>query len=56
MCEINVPEVLIVHKNEIYKKLTTIKWNKLKFEKIFKKNHIFFLKSKFIIAWNKKSF
>ena len=29
--------------NEIYKKLTTIKFNKLKFKKLFKKSH-FFLK------------
>ena len=31
--------------NEIYKKLTTIELNKLKFKKVLKKNHIFFLKS-----------
>ena len=32
-----VPEVLNVHLNEIYEKLTTTKENKLKFEKIFLK-------------------
>ena len=31
----DVPEVLNVHMNEIYKKLTTMKWNKFKFEKTF---------------------
>ena len=30
----HVPEVLNVHMKEIYKKLTTIKYNKLKFKKV----------------------
>ena len=30
--------------NEIYKKLSSIKWNELKFKKVLK-NHIFFFKS-----------
>ena len=47
-----VPEVLNVHMNEIYKKITTfnkINWNLKK----LKKNHIFFLKSSFFTAWKK---
>ena len=32
-----VPEVLYVHTNEIYKKLTTIKFKKLKFKKVLNK-------------------
>ena len=32
----NVPEVLNVHMNEICRKITTIKWNKLKFKKVLK--------------------
>ena len=33
----HVPDVQKVHMNEIYRKLTTIKSNKLKFKKVFKK-------------------
>ena len=36
-----VPEVLIVHMNEILNKLTTIKSNELKLQKNNLKNHIF---------------
>ena len=42
---LKVPDVLNVHVNKIYKKLTTIKSNKLRFKEVFKKNPIFFLKS-----------
>ena len=41
----HVPEVLNVHMSKIYKKITTIKLNKLKFKKVLKKNRISFLKS-----------
>ena len=44
---INVPEVLNVHMNEICKKLTTIKYNKLKFEEVFKKITFSFSKVNF---------
>ena len=36
---VDAPEVLNVHMNEIYKKLTTITQNKLKFKKVLKKSH-----------------
>ena len=31
----NIPEVLNFHMNEIYRKITTIKLNKLKLKKVF---------------------
>ena len=43
----NVPEVLNLHMNEIYKKLTTIKENKLKFKKVLKKITFSFSKVNF---------
>ena len=46
---INVPEVLNVHMNEICKKLTTIKYNKLKFEEVFKKITFSFSKVNFSV-------
>ena len=51
----NVPEVLNVQMNEIYKKLTTIKLNKFKFEKIFKKITFSFSKLNFLLL-EKKTF
>ena len=40
--EIYVPEVLSVHMNEIYKKITTIQSNKLKLKNSVKKKLILF--------------
>ena len=51
-----VPEVLNVHMNEIYKKLTTIKSNKFKTEKYFKKSHFLSQKLIFSCLKKKKSF
>ena len=48
-----VPEVLYVYINKMYKKITTIKWNKLKFEKVLKKKS-HFLSQKLIFHWFKR--
>ena len=50
-----VPEVLNVHMNEIYKKLTTIKSNKLKFKKVLKKIIFSFSKVNFSLPEKKNS-
>ena len=50
---VNVPEVLNVHMNEIYKKITTIKLNKLKFKKVFKKITFSFLKVNLLLLEKK---
>ena len=49
----DVPEVLNVHLNEIYKKLTITKENKLKFEKIFLKITFSFSKVNFSLLGKK---
>ena len=49
----HVPEVLNVHMNEIYKKLITIKFTKLKLKNVFKKPH--FLSQKLIFYCLKKN-
>ena len=48
-----VPEVRNVHMNEIYKKLTTIKLNKLKFKKVLNKITFSFLKVNFSLLEKK---
>ena len=50
--KINFPEVLNVHINKIYKKLTTNQTNKLKFQKVSKKSN-FFLKVNFALLERK---
>ena len=49
-----VPEVLNVHMNEIYRKLTTIKLNKLKLLKVFLKITFSFSKLDFLLLEKKK--
>ena len=51
--QIHVSEVLNVHMNEIYKKLTTIKLNKLKFKKVLKKITFSFSKINFSLMLEK---
>ena len=51
----DVPKVLNVYMNEIYKKITTIKLNKLKFKKISKKWH-FHCQELIFYCLKKKSF
>ena len=51
--KIYVPEVLNVHTNEIYKKLTTIKFKKLKFKKVLNKITFFFSKVHFTLLEKK---
>ena len=46
---IHIPEVLNVHINEIYKKLTKIKLNKFKLKKVFKKITFSFSKVNFLL-------
>ena len=46
-------EVLIVHMNGIYKNLTTIKWNKIKFNKVYKKIIFSFSKVNFSLLEKK---
>ena len=48
-----VPKVLNVHMNKIYNKLTTIKSNKFKFEKIFEKITFYFSKVNFSLLEKK---
>ena len=48
-----VPEVLNVHMNEIYKKLTTNKSNKLRFKKVFRKIPFSFSKVNFSLLEKK---
>ena len=50
---LNLPEVLNVHMNKIYKKLTAIKLNKLKFKKVFKKITFSFSKVNFSLLEKK---
>ena len=52
----HVSEVLDFHMNEIYKKLTTIKLNKLKFKKVLKKSHLLSQKLIFHCLKKKQSF
>ena len=48
-----VPEVLNVHMNEIYKKITTIKSNKLKFKQVLNKITFSFSKVNFLLLEKK---
>ena len=49
----NVSEVLNVHMNGIHKNITTIKYNKLKFVKVFKKITFSFSKVNFSLPGKK---